>query len=110
MTHAERRERRKAIAEFVRSGKSPHEAARIFGVGRRTVTDACLEHGVTPLVGHGRPNQLRILSLLFAGSRQSVIARRLSITRQKVGDVATRAAAAGIDIPRIASALKRTKA
>ena len=46
MTHRERAERRRAIAEYVRQTKcTGKEAAKAFGVTHQTVYIACREHG-----------------------------------------------------------------
>ena len=46
MTHVERRERRRQIAEAVAAGMTLGEAARSFGVGTRTAYGACVEYSV----------------------------------------------------------------
>jgi transposase len=47
LTHAERRERRKQIATYMRQGKTLGEAAKKFDVTTKTVRDSCQEHGVS---------------------------------------------------------------
>lgn len=47
MTHPQRRERRRQIADAVRGGRSVVDAATDFGVCLNTVLLACREHGVT---------------------------------------------------------------
>ncbi len=46
LTHAQRFERRAAIAKAVKSGASLSTAARRFRVTLKTIRDACTEHGV----------------------------------------------------------------
>jgi transposase-like protein len=46
MTHEEKRERRKLVAQAIKAGKSPAEVARKYGVGLSAMRDACAEHGV----------------------------------------------------------------
>lgn len=48
MTHAEKRNRRKLMAQAVKSGTPVGEVARMFGVTVRLVQMACQEHGVKP--------------------------------------------------------------
>lgn len=63
MTHEERRERRRKMAEYVqRTGCSLDRAAREFGVGIATVHSALVESGVgmTPVRVNGRDRRTRI--------------------------------------------------
>jgi len=46
LTHAARFERRRLIAEAVKSGQKQSTVARMFGVSIRTVADACAEYEV----------------------------------------------------------------
>ena len=46
LTHDERRQRRKLMADAVRSGVDVATVARQFKVTRRTVTTACQQNGV----------------------------------------------------------------
>lgn len=48
LNHDERRERRKSMAELVKSGKDVISVARLNGVTPRTVRDACREFLVEP--------------------------------------------------------------
>lgn len=48
MTHAEKFERRRQMAEAVRGGKDPNEVAQDFRVTSQLVLIACREHGVDP--------------------------------------------------------------
>lgn len=50
MTREELYERRKEMAEQVRRGKSLGEVARDFRVSLQTVSRACMEQGVLPLM------------------------------------------------------------
>lgn len=47
LTHEERLERRKQMAEAVRNGSAPGEVAGQFGVTLKTVQDACAEYQVS---------------------------------------------------------------
>lgn len=47
MTHLEKFERRKRIADAVRSGKTPGEVARAERVSLNLVREACRENGVS---------------------------------------------------------------
>jgi DNA-binding NarL/FixJ family response regulator len=46
MTHKEKLERRKQIAQAIRDGKHTHVVAKQFGVGIGTIRSACIENGV----------------------------------------------------------------
>jgi hypothetical protein len=47
MSHDERKQRRRQIAEFIVGGATVAQACKMFGVTVRTVQTSCQAHGVT---------------------------------------------------------------
>lgn len=107
MTHAERRERRKQIAETIKSEMlTLSTAAKRFKVCLRLCEMACIEHGVKPFrepPNRVSANSFSILKRLLDGARQVDLARELNITKQRVGQIATNAKRAGFKLPHVNS-------
>ena len=101
MTHEERFDRRREIAEFCRLGGSPREACDRFQVCPATVKNACVQAGVqlnTP-GGTVGASTLRIVRLLLDGHPPKAICIELGITRQRVSAVKEKAIEAGFTFP-----------
>jgi len=116
MTHAERAERRRQMAQAVRKGVSQFDVARTFGVTLPRVRDACREHrvdypergtfGSPTSTGTGWP---AILKRLLAGKSQKSVGRDLGISPQRVHEIARLAREAGVKIPRTKKKKKTTR-
>ena len=93
LTHAERAERRRRIAEHVRdNGCSISEAARHFGVSVNMVRDSCHEHGVAFTDGRSAQplgvSTYRIILALLKGEEQASVSRRMRVSPQRVSEIA----------------------
>ena len=103
MTHAERAERRKQIAEFVEkhNGDVPKAAIK-FGVSETTVQTSCLEHGVElqSKVAQRGTTVFMIIAELQRGTPISEAAKLLGVTRQRVGAVRAKCLEHGISLKR----------
>lgn len=102
MTHEQRRERRKRIADAVRAGKTSDEIARQFGTGRETLRRACEENDVpvpceAPREPH--PSGYRIIAALFGDETYTEIAARFGVSEQRVGQIAKKCRDAGVPLP-----------
>jgi len=102
LTHPQRRELRRQMAEAVKSGRSAdlvaHECARTV----RAVQMACREFGVpcprkaTVRLGQPGPSTVAIVAdLLVGGQTQVDIAARRGVTHQRVGQISAQVRAAG---------------
>lgn len=105
MTHDERREQRRVIAEYVRArgsdGSALVAACRKFGASATKVRVACAEFEV-PLAGRDRSLErtLRIVAdLADATDTYDAISRRHGVSRQRVSEVYRAARAAGLPVP-----------
>ena len=87
MTHEERRQLRKRIAERVRETKDRASVASEFSVSLDLVTRACREHGVDVRANVRRRN-LQIAYLLGQGDHPKHLAERFHVPRQTINDVA----------------------
>ncbi len=102
MNRQTRAKRRLAIANSVQRTGSPEEVARSYGVSIATVYKACHEHDVKiPAVGKGRGREvkmgtLEIIAELLRGTPQAEVARRWSVSRQRVQQIHRRAQRAGL--------------
>ena len=93
LTHAERAQRRRRIAERVReNGCSIDEAAQAFGVSRSMVRDSCHEHGVAFTDGRSAQplgvSTYRIILALLKGEEQASVSRRMRVSHQRVSEIA----------------------
>jgi hypothetical protein len=111
MTQDQRRSRRREIAEFVRKGNLPFDAAKRWGVSLATVKTACLENQVPFSTAttdaaeaestenrriRGRMKLLRIVAALLNGEDQQTIARREKNSKQYISQINRFAQEAGI--------------
>ena len=107
LDHHERRRRRQAIAEFIRSGRTVHEACAGFGVSHGLVKQSCRDYGVDsdgrsapPGGSRRKAGVFAILSRLFDPSSSfSAVALSLGVSRQRVWEVHRQAVEAGIPLP-----------
>lgn len=96
MDREERRDRRRKIANAMRSGRlSVSEAALKFEVSPQMVRNACLEFDV-PILRKGSRSSLVVVARLLRGKREIDIAHELKVSPQYVNRVKLRAAKAGI--------------
>jgi len=85
MTHEQRRNRRKQIAEYART-HTDAVTARRFGVTATTARQSRRENGVVK--AHGVPTSTyRIIAALIRSEKQADIARRECCSRQFVNQV-----------------------
>lgn len=97
MTHKERFERRRQIAEYARDhGKS--KAASHFKVSLGTVVAACREHEIKPQEKGkaSRTNTFMVLKRLMDGASLTEIGQEMGVSRQYVLIVKRRAESVGI--------------
>jgi transposase len=110
MNHQERRARRATIAKNVSAGMTINDAASKFRVTRRTVYNACREHGIVWRTERNKhdlrssrdvaPSTYRILAwLLHTPFSYARIAKENCLTRQRVYAIANKARATGILVP-----------
>ena len=101
LTHQERKERRRKIAEFVRENQDLSAAAEAFGVRPSMVRLSCKEFDVSiPRKNNtiASLGSFQILKALLDGKKPSEIASEHSITRQRVGLVVKSAREAGFAV------------
>lgn len=105
MTHEERREHRREIAEFVRDNGANtaalSSACRRFGASLAKVRTACFEFDV-PIAGEDRSVLLAlkiVAELLCNADSFKVIARRHRVSQQRVSQVYRTAVEAGVPVP-----------
>lgn len=104
LSHAQRRERRKQIAEYCRTHTAAQASVQ-FRCSTQPVYDSCKEHGVVPRLaeGHGdstRFSTLKMLAALFdTGQTYEQIAERFNATLQRVGKLYNDCRRAGIPLP-----------
>lgn len=116
MTHEERRQRRRDIADFCRKGHSVEEAAQKFHVGIPTASEACRENGYYPgkrgphevglprkgkklRVAYGSFRVLAALQQRKPDESHADVARRLNKKYRYVSYVKRQAEEAGLWIP-----------
>ncbi len=100
MTHTERAERRKAIAEHA-AKHGVASAAKKFRVCSGTISESLKAHGVAALdvaVRRNKPESFQILMDLLLGEVPAEIADKYKISRQRVDQIKTKAKAAGFVI------------
>ena len=102
VTHAERAERRAAIAEFCHEGGTLAQACLEFGVSPTLVKTACSLGDITPRTPR-RPgikkNTLRLVADLVKTSQSfAALARKFGVSRQAVQQQAQRCARAGLKV------------
>ena len=99
LTHEERRERRKQIAEECRT-KPMAEVATSYGLTISTIAKICSEHKITPPrnLTVAMPSTFLILKHLIDGEKPAELARKFNVTRQCVDQVKQRGIAAGFAI------------
>ena len=98
LTHVQRAERRRAIADFVSEGHTLGEAAARFHITAQTASHACRALGI-PVRGRGRPRAsgFAVLAKLLRRDRTPVeIALDMGVSRQVVAEIHRRAAEAGL--------------
>ncbi len=109
MTHDERADRDRAILQYVADGHTITEATNEFGVSYSLVYSALSASGVKPIPGYPgvtsdqvqtEAGALRIVAeLLNTNAEYAVIARRLGVSTQRVGEVFKAAKFAGVKFP-----------
>lgn len=96
MTHKERWERRRLIAEAIKGGKAPAEAGHIFGVSETTAMAAAREHGVAKPTGRprGAISGLSVRTWDVIGALRakpnrptSYFSKRFKVTRQRIHQI-----------------------
>lgn len=101
LSHVERAERRRRIADYCRTHTWP-EAAQEFGVSHNTAREACKVHGVEPVrMPHMEPVRPATMSILAAlqnepGRSLADVASAHGISRQRVQEILRRARDAGM--------------
>ena len=102
ISHAERRERRRQIADHVRKHRDIGLSAREFEVSESTVRKVCIEFGIdTPKQGNrGREmsgSTYEILAdLINTDKSMKQIAKERELSVQRVSEIASKARQAGI--------------
>ncbi|MBE3118323.1 MAG: hypothetical protein IMZ50_06145, partial [Candidatus Atribacteria bacterium] len=105
MTHLERRERRRLIAERVKGGASVPDASRAFGVTVEMVCRACAEHGVKVLrVSKVLERDAAIVEMVKDGATVAAVLKRFKIGYDSMRKVCSNH---GVCVPQ--SALRRRK-
>ena len=99
MTRAEKKERRRRIAQAVTDGWTVGQAAAYFGVSYPTAYEACREHDVV-MVTPKLPSCWSILADFFdAGMPMNSIAEKHNVSRQRVYQIYDEAKQYGIPVP-----------
>lgn len=101
MTHHERRHRRKAIADYVNSGKSAAEAATIFKVCVPTVRSACRENDVKIVNGVHNMNlsTFKVIALLLRTDRPLAdIAKEFNVSGTRISEIYRKCQLVGIKV------------
>lgn len=99
MTHEERAERRRQIAECVKQGENPSTVASEFGVTIETVKNACYEYTVQfpKITKNSLSSSLEIIAQLMKGDiNQNVLAERFKVSKQRISQIRQEAIKAGI--------------
>jgi transposase-like protein len=92
MTHDERRERRRQIAEAIRSGSTVAAAMARFGVVRTWVHESCREHGVAVAENEARAagraaRRAAIVAAIRSGDAAKRVARRFGLSASRVSKI-----------------------
>lgn len=99
LTHKERAERRRSIAEFVKGGRSRQEAAAKFGVAYDTVTNACREYSIIGPQGTAPRTMEVVATLLYSSLTILQTAAHHLISQQRVREIFNQARTCGIRFP-----------
>jgi transposase len=103
MTHAERRDRRKAIAEDARAGMGVAELVEKYGVCYGVVHRACADEGVRILKSRAHPlsaTTYHVLAELFRpGVSLRTVSEKFHVSRERVHQIYRNARDAGIPVP-----------
>lgn len=104
LSHKERLERRKKIADLVKGGAPIEYAAKVFGVSTNTVRNSCKNNGVylprKANIHHAtKVSSFQMLMELLKGKTLQAIADELGVTRQRVGQIRMAASMAGFAFP-----------
>lgn len=95
-----RSERRRQIAEDVRSGKCPKEVAVKYKVTTETVRNACSEHKVRMVTQTASTKTFRILAELLNTKKPYLqLAQEFGVTKGRVSGIYREAVQAGIQFP-----------
>ena len=100
LSHAERRERRREIAEFMKEHKDTQKAVAHFGCTLSLVSRACKEFGVDvpKTASVATVGSFVILKRLLDGAKQIEVAGERGISRERVRQVANNAREAGFAV------------
>ena len=94
LSHPERLERRKQIAEYAdRCGAK--KAAGRYGVSMATVYNSMVEHGVK---SEGAPATLMVCGMIQRGLTNKEIARTMDCSPQRIATVRSNARKVGLDL------------
>ena len=95
MDRKQRRERRKRLAQAVRSGQKVDSVAKEYGLSEQMVRRACREFGVKP-PSLAKKTHLAVVARLLKGKREVAVAEELGVSPQYVSAVKHRARQAGV--------------
>ena len=98
MTHKERKQRRRQIAEAIRNGDSVKQVCHDFSVTWNTVNNSCIEYGV--VFPHGRTwetavSSFGILKALLSGLSDAETAAEFNVSRLRIHQIRHLAISAG---------------
>ena len=104
LTHKDRADRRKSMADMVRSGVAPQEVAKKTKVTLATVFLACKENGLKiekkSNVGNEKFSAYDVISALVNTRKKPLaIAEEFGISRQRISQIMIKARKAGIQMP-----------
>ena len=101
ITHAERKARRKLIAEMAEAGMTWKEISEKMGVGYASIRLACLEHGIAPPAKdvsrrcYTSVSSFAILKMLLDGKTARETFIKFGISKQRVHQIKQKAKDAG---------------
>lgn len=100
MTRDEKRQRREAMADAIKSGKPISAVCTKFKMSYATVIGACREAGVTPPNEHARSpvSAFQILKSVLDGKDAIATADKFGVSKQRVYAVVTAARKAGFKV------------
>ena len=100
LSHAERRERRREIAEFMREHHDTQKTIVHFGCTHSLVARSCKEYGVDmPRSGSvAGASSFVVLKRLLEGAKQIEVAREHNVSRERVRKIASNAREAGFAV------------
>lgn len=100
LTHKQRRNRRKEIAQAVKRGKlSISQVTNKFQVTAETVRIACIEFGVSPpsqMNNRIKFTSFQVIALKQKGLSYCQIAKRINVSHQRVHQIVSSARNAGV--------------